>query len=115
MHVFNPTIVKATKESYQVNEGNAVRMECVVTSDRQVTIEFMWLFGQYDLSQDPRYRIDVSRESTSNQGEVRTISRLEIRNVSKEHDGNYVCAVDSTNKFISDSKELKLTLRVQCI
>lgn len=113
LHVFNPTVVKAPKESYQVNEGDNVRIDCMVTADKDATIEFMWSFGQYDLSQDPRYRIEINRDRSPNPDEIRTISRLEIRNVSKEHDGNYVCAVDTTNRFISDSKELKLTLRVQ--
>lgn len=114
LHVFNPTILKASKESYQVNEGDNVRIECMVTADKDATIEFMWTFGQYDLSQDPRYRIEINRDRSPNPDEIRTISRLEIRNVSKDHDGNYVCSVDTTNRFISDSKELKLTLRVQC-
>lgn len=113
LHVFNPTVLKATKESYQVNEGDSVRLECLVTSDKDATVEFMWMFGQQDLSQDSRYRIEVSRERSHNLQEIQTISRLEIRNVSKENDGNYVCSVDTTNRFISDSKELKLTVRVQ--
>ncbi|KAF7491839.1 Neural cell adhesion molecule 2 [Sarcoptes scabiei] len=113
LRVFNPTIVKTVKEFYQVNEGDSVIMDCIVSSDKEASLEFMWMFGQNDISQDPRYRIENRNEYSPNPHEVRSISRLEIKNVSKDHDGNYVCAVDTINKFISESKELKLTLRVQ--
>ncbi|OTF75901.1 hypothetical protein BLA29_011579, partial [Euroglyphus maynei] len=44
LHVFNPTILKATKESYQVNEGDNVRIDCMVKADKDANIEFMWTF-----------------------------------------------------------------------
>lgn len=74
------------------------------------------MFGNVDLSAaDPaKYRIDTSSPARVTSGdEVRTVSRLTIPSVSKDNDGQYTCAVDTTNRYLSDEKELKVTLRVQ--
>ncbi len=87
-------------------------MECIATSDRQATVDFSWTFNDIDLSTDRNYAIRNEVAGARND-EMRTVSKLEILNVSKEHDGKYACQVDTTNAFLSDEKELKVVLRVQ--
>ena len=89
-------------------------MECITTSDKDAQVEFNWMFNNQDLAQEPhKYRIDMNREGTRNRDEVRTVSRLTIQSLNKEHDGKYSCGVDTTNNFLSDEKELKISLHVQ--
>lgn len=114
LHVFNPTVLEG-QTNYLKSEGQRVMLECNARSDRDASIEFNWMFGNFDLSQEPgKYRIETQRaRSGSSNDEVRTISRLEIRNVTKEHDGKYTCSVDTTNRYLSDEKEIRIQLHVQ--
>ncbi|KAH9402367.1 hypothetical protein TYRP_016426 [Tyrophagus putrescentiae] len=111
LHVFNPTVVTGTTH-YTKSEGSRFQMECIATSDRQATVDFSWTFNDIDLSTDRNYAIRNEVAGARND-EMRTVSKLEILNVSKEHDGKYACQVDTTNAFLSDEKELKVVLRVQ--
>lgn len=108
--VFNPTTVSGTT-NYLKSEGTRFTMDCTATSDRDATVEFTWMFENHDLSQDNKYRIDTVHEKVRD--EIRTVSRLEIRNTTKDHDGKYTCLVDTTNRFLSDEKELRINLHVQ--
>lgn len=87
-------------------------MDCLASSDRQASVEFAWTFNNIDLSTDRNYIIRTEVAGARGD-EIRTVSKLEILNVSKEHDGKYTCSVDTTNAFLSDEKELKVQLRVQ--
>lgn len=86
-------------------------MECTATYDRMAQAEITWTFNNIDLSTERNYVI--SSKDNIVHDEKRTVSKLEIQNVSKEHDGKYSCSVDTTNTFLSDQKELKIVLRVQ--
>lgn len=100
---------------YSKNEGSTVEMVCSTVADRDTKVDMAWLHGSDDLSLDPRkYRISTNQDRSNNPEEVRYVSKLEIVNVSKEHEGKYKCAVDTTNRFLSDSQELDVQLRVHC-
>lgn len=114
LNVYMPTSVQGNTLVTK-NEGGEVTLECVASFDKDAQVEFTWLFNNFDLANNQKYQVQTVRSQRSrSNGEVEMVSKLHIRQVSKEHDGKYTCMVDTTNAYISDSKELNIRLRVQC-
>lgn len=114
LNVYMPTTVQGNPLVTK-NEGGEVTLECVASYDKDAQVEFTWQFNNFDLTNNPKYQIHTTRSPRSrSNGEIEMVSKLHIRQVTKEHDGKYTCMVDTTNTYISDSKELPITLRVHC-
>lgn len=112
LNVYNPTTVQGNT-AVSKNEGGEVTLECVASYDKDAHVEFTWRFNNFDLNDNQKYHIKTERSARSrSRDEIEMVSKLHIRQLSKEHDGKYTCQVDTTNAFIADSKELHITLRV---